>query len=251
MGDDVYDDPEVADALFGEGAEGEAFFYDSLFQSHDLQLGCNILELACGTGRVARRLTELGWQLTALDSSPVMLRPLKKVSEKNLHTICADMRNFQLPVAASAAYCNGGSFGLLYEEGDRKAHLKAVCKNLNPHGYYFMDVSLIDKGTRPFDYSEVDLTIQFGEGKIRASKGRVEVYDGMGALLKNLKWETPPLEFNISEFEQLVRSTGRFKIQCVYPQCEETDSGYPVFMADVTQKKLSTGRVVVALKKTL
>ena len=49
----------------------EAAYLDSLLRKHGIP-GTDILELGCGTGRHARRLTELGYQVVGLERSPQM-----------------------------------------------------------------------------------------------------------------------------------------------------------------------------------
>ena len=57
--DTIYDHPLYYDILFGWDRDAEAGFYTSLFATYGVVPGDRVLELACGTGQIARRLARL------------------------------------------------------------------------------------------------------------------------------------------------------------------------------------------------
>ena len=76
---------------------GEIDFYHAFArqaQAHEEA----VLEVACGTGRVAIRLAQAGAQVTGLDHSPAMLEVAqsKSAGMANIHWVQADMRDFDL-----------------------------------------------------------------------------------------------------------------------------------------------------------
>lgn len=74
-----------------------------------------ILELACGTGRHAFELKKFGYEITAMDRSPDMLRVARRrLGENGTTFISADMRDLQLLCREfDAAVCLFDSIGYL------------------------------------------------------------------------------------------------------------------------------------------
>lgn len=70
----------------------------------ELPSGVQLLDLCCGTGFLARRLTERGYYVTGVDGSAEMLRYAREnASEADF--VLADAREFSLPPVYSAATC--------------------------------------------------------------------------------------------------------------------------------------------------
>ncbi len=69
----IYDYPVYYDILFGWDRSKEAGLYHAAFERSGVRAGARILEVACGTGQVARRLARRGWRVTGLDLKPGML----------------------------------------------------------------------------------------------------------------------------------------------------------------------------------
>ena len=57
------------------------------------------LDLACGTGRNAVWLAEAGWDVTAVDSSPVAI---ERVKEKGVRVVLADLEAHEFAIAPGA-----------------------------------------------------------------------------------------------------------------------------------------------------
>ena len=57
-----------------------------------LPLGCSVLELGCGTGRLTRHLLDRGHAVTAVDNSADMLRHLPEAANK----VCCDIERLEL-----------------------------------------------------------------------------------------------------------------------------------------------------------
>jgi ubiquinone/menaquinone biosynthesis C-methylase UbiE len=55
-----------------------------------------ILDLCCGTGQMARKLTALGYRVTGIDGSPEMLSYARE-NAPGVELLQADARSFQLP----------------------------------------------------------------------------------------------------------------------------------------------------------
>ena len=86
----IYNHPDLYDACTSHKVD------DIPFYEHWAQVtGGTVLELACGTGRLARPLLKTGFDYTGLDLSPVFIRHCKAVYP-NGQFFNGDMRNFCL-----------------------------------------------------------------------------------------------------------------------------------------------------------
>jgi ubiquinone/menaquinone biosynthesis C-methylase UbiE len=96
--------------------------------------GVSILELACGTGRVAIRLAREGAGIVGLELSQKMLDMAlrKSVGLENPRWIRGDMRSFQLDEAFGLVIIPGHSFQHLNTPEEQLACLGCVKRHLTP-----------------------------------------------------------------------------------------------------------------------
>jgi SAM-dependent methyltransferase len=87
---------------------GELNFYQALIAQADSK-NMDVLEIACGTGRIASRLAREGVNVTGLDLSPELLAiaRAKSAGVQYIHWVQGDMRTFEI----------GGNFGLIIMPG--------------------------------------------------------------------------------------------------------------------------------------
>ena len=95
-----------------------------------------VLELACGTGRIAIRLVQSGVSVVGLDRSPEMLAVAMRKSTHNkyVHWIEADMRDFELDQRFDLVIIPDHSFHNLNSADDQYACLNCVRDHLVPGG---------------------------------------------------------------------------------------------------------------------
>jgi ubiquinone/menaquinone biosynthesis C-methylase UbiE len=115
---------------------GELDFYRSLV---DQVVNANrgaILEIACGTGRVAIRLAQSGANVVGLDHSPEMLEVArqKSIDLQTMRWIEADMRSFELAETFGLVIIPGHAFQNLNTPEDQAACLVCIKRHLNPGG---------------------------------------------------------------------------------------------------------------------
>ena len=119
----------------------EALFADSLIQKY-----CpgaeRVLDLCCGTGEHAIKMTELGYQVTGVDLSKDMLAIAGEKAEKaglSIDFICGDVHNLKVSGKFRAAYCLG--YTLLYMTTHQKAidFFNAVNRILEADGIFIVD----------------------------------------------------------------------------------------------------------------
>jgi ubiquinone/menaquinone biosynthesis C-methylase UbiE len=114
---------------------GEIDFYRSLAKESSTK-GRPVLEIACGTGRVAIRLAQSDIQVVGLDVSPAMLDVARANSREttNIQWVEMDMRNFELGESFGLILIPGHAFQNLNEQGDQVACLESIGRHLHPEG---------------------------------------------------------------------------------------------------------------------
>ncbi len=140
-------------------SEYDSYFADSALMRLDLQLlrsllpaadnlhRCVIADLGCGTGRVARELLPLGYELINVDLSPAMLREVaaKIPTEYHSRSRClsanlVDIASVLEPASLDWAVCLFSSLGMIRGRAFRRQFLSGVRQVLKPDGKFFMHV---------------------------------------------------------------------------------------------------------------
>jgi ubiquinone/menaquinone biosynthesis C-methylase UbiE len=98
--------------------------------------GGSILELACGTGRVALRLAEAGFDVVGLDHSPFMLEiaERKSVGFSNIRWVQGDMRTFNLDQTFALIIIPGHAFQNLNTTEEQVSCLRSIHRHLSSGG---------------------------------------------------------------------------------------------------------------------
>jgi SAM-dependent methyltransferase len=110
----------------------------------DLQPGNSLLDLACGQGRHAVRLAQLGYRVTALDLNADYLEEARAQAEQagiELETVHADMREIPFAGRFDAVLTFFTVYGYLESEEEDFKVLQAVERALKPGGRFLLDVS--------------------------------------------------------------------------------------------------------------
>ena len=125
---ELYDASEV-------GWPGELDFYRELAAGATTH-GEGVLEVACGTGRLAIPLAQDGARVTGLDHSPHMLRVAREKSREvpNVRWAEADMRSFALGEAFGLILIPAHSFQSMVTPDDQVACLGCVWRHLTLGG---------------------------------------------------------------------------------------------------------------------
>jgi SAM-dependent methyltransferase len=133
-----YADPLLYDAE-NPSFEPQGPFYLALAQ----RLGGPVLELGCGTGRLAIPLARHGVEMTGLDVHPGMLaRARLKAAELPIRWIEADARHFQMTTRFNLIVAAAGVFQHFLERADLEAMLARVRAHLAPGGCFAFDLYL-------------------------------------------------------------------------------------------------------------
>jgi ubiquinone/menaquinone biosynthesis C-methylase UbiE len=132
----------------------EARFYDKIWGRHDYDTDVkflagvfrkyhcrSVIDIGCGTGNHALRLSKLGYQVTGVDVSPTMLKIAKeKDKEGKIRFIRGDMKKMEKVIPKSqrfdAAICLGQVFSHLMTNKDVQAFLSRLHKILSQNGLF-------------------------------------------------------------------------------------------------------------------
>jgi SAM-dependent methyltransferase len=138
------------------GYSVEAEFYDYCWSSfvediefYKKRLGRpgHVLDLMCGTGRVALALARAGWEVDGVDQSPEMLRIarskcgiLPRGARDRVRFHRADLTGFRLPGRYDAALIAANSFPLILNRRDRIRALNNVRHHLKDPGKLIIQI---------------------------------------------------------------------------------------------------------------
>jgi SAM-dependent methyltransferase len=140
-----------------------------------------VLDLGCGTGRVALHLARRGHQVVGLDVDPELIAVLEQRAEGlPLETVHADARDFHLGAEVALVLAPMQTLQLLDDAGDRLACLRCVSAHLPPGGLFaaaiLEEMPEPDDSPPPLpDVREVDGWI-YSSLAVEAAVGSGEIY---------------------------------------------------------------------------
>ena len=160
-----------------------AKYYDVMRQYRDYDRECNfvdnlikrnapgtkkVLDICCGTGEHAIRMSRLGYEVTGVDQSQDMLEIAEdkaKALGPSINFICKDIFSFDVNRKFETAYCLGYTFLYMITDFEVKTFLRVVRDSLTPGGLFIVDfingVSLAkDFDKDEFTYHHEDTTIR-------------------------------------------------------------------------------------------
>jgi SAM-dependent methyltransferase len=161
----IYHDGRHYDRLF-PGADPRGVSKDLSFwrwQARDY--GGPVLELGCGTGRVAIPLAEEGFKVTGIDIAGGMLQEAQRkasVAKVGVTWANADMRDFDLNDEFSLIILPNNTICHLLTRTDIESCLASARKHLAPKGKFVIDVFvpkmelLVDQPEAKFPFGEYD-----------------------------------------------------------------------------------------------
>ncbi len=125
--------------LYKERDFGEAkVFMDNLTHYLNLPENATILDLACGKGRHAIYLNELGYQVTGVDLSENSIAEASKNASESLQFKVHDMRE-KTGQQFDAIFNLFTSFGYFDDEKDNFKTLKTIQESLTEYGFAVID----------------------------------------------------------------------------------------------------------------
>jgi SAM-dependent methyltransferase len=137
-------------AAAGADVHGEASFCQAL-----LPPPARVLDAGCGTGRVAMRLTELGYDCVGVDADPEMLAEARRTAP-DLAWVLADLATLDLPERGFDLVVAAGNVVPLVAEGSEAAAVAAMAAHLRDGGLLTAGFGLAPSHL-PLDHAPVSL----------------------------------------------------------------------------------------------
>ena len=135
IGTEEYDDPVRYDAEYG-GIDDDGAFFLWLAET----CGPRVLDLGCGTGRLAIPLARRGKEVTGIDRSPQMLAYARsRAGHLAIRWVEGDFRNFDLGQEFDLIIACGHAFQALLTEADQRTFLRCVRRHLAADGRVAFD----------------------------------------------------------------------------------------------------------------
>lgn len=186
-------------------------FLTALFSEINPPNGARILDLACGKGRHALFLHQLGFDVTGIDLSSASIAAAKKHETKGLRFLTGDMRHGLPHVSFDLVINLFTSFGYFDSISDNQAVLKAAYRMLNPSGCLIIDYlnsHFVRKNLIPYERVKrhsIEFTI---ERKIEDQK----IFKTINFEAQNQKhrFREQVAAFDLNDFERLLTSAGFF-----------------------------------------
>lgn len=116
---------------------------EEFYRGQARQAGAAVLELACGTGRLAIPLAQSGFDVTGVDLSPEMLalaRRKTRASGCAVEWIEANIRRFDTGRRYALIFIAHNSFAHVITRSDVEGTLASVCRHMTPAGRFIVDV---------------------------------------------------------------------------------------------------------------
>jgi SAM-dependent methyltransferase len=172
------------------GHQEARIFMDKLTAFLKLPSRSEILDLACGKGRHARYLNQLGFDVTGVDLSPESIAYAKRYENLTLHFEEHDMC-LPYPKKFDAVFNLFTSFGYFESEEDNLRTIKSIREELKPDGFGiidFMNVEYVKSNMVPEDSKSID-GIDF----------KIERYIDKGYVFKNISFDHQDKEYFFTE----------------------------------------------------
>lgn len=183
-----YDLPVYYDVSFSHEMSEELAFLKAVINNYCKSSRPELLEPACGTGRLLVPLARAGFDCTGFDLNEYALDYLRTKLKRNhikANIYKSDMANFTATGRKfDAAFCTVDTFRHLLTEKQAEQHLYAVSKSLKKNGIYVLGLHLIPTGGR-IRHSIIRWTNR---------RGRLTVKTSMTMLATNKKKRTETLK---------------------------------------------------------
>ena len=150
---DWYDTPLYYDIVFDADTPKEASFLLAMLARHGRlkrrkgDPPIDVLEPACGSGRLVAELAARGARVTGFDRSRAMLDfAAERLAARGVRAELAEaaLEDFRVPGRFDLAHCLVSTFKYLQDEASARSHLACVARALRAGGVYVLGFHLTD-----------------------------------------------------------------------------------------------------------
>ena len=113
----------------------------NIFKEYKIDKDAQVLDLGCGTGKMARKLAREGYQVTAVDNSMDMLEIAASEEDDHILYVLQDMVSLELPQQVDAAVSICDCMNYILEEEDLKEAFRRVREFLKEDGVFVFDMN--------------------------------------------------------------------------------------------------------------
>ena len=113
----------------------------NIFKEYKIDKDTQVLDLGCGTGKMARKLAREGYQVTAVDNSMDMLEIAASEEDDHILYVLQDMVSLELPQQVDAAVSICDCMNYILEEEDLKEAFRRVREFLKEDGVFVFDMN--------------------------------------------------------------------------------------------------------------
>lgn len=135
----------------------------NIFKEYKIDKDTQVLDLGCGTGKMARKLAREGYQVTAVDNSMDMLEIAASEEDDHILYVLQDMVSLELPQQVDAAVSICDCMNYILEEEDLKEAFRRVREFLKEDGVFVFDMN------SHYKYKEILASNTFAEDREDAS----------------------------------------------------------------------------------
>ena len=196
----------------------------------ELPAGAHILDLGCGTGRIAALLLERGYDVTGIDNSAGMLA-LARQNAPRAHLVLADASDFTIPEPVDAAISTSDSLNHVTEPVELANAFACVRRALIPGAPFVFDLNTEDKYRRRWtgsfaivedDHACLVRPSYDQDAALASFDATIFVPDVGGASWIRKDFSIPERYFPESQIRELLIAAG-FSDITIYDWCRELD----------------------------
>lgn len=175
-----------------------------------LPRGARVLDLCCGMGRHALALAELGYRVTGVDLSRVLLEEAKKHDPADSVTwVRGDMRNVPLNGPFDAVVNLFTSFGYFAGDEENGAVLQEMGRLLRPGGRFLLDFlnpghvrrHLVPRSVRTVDGETIEEMREIRDGRVEKT---IVIRSGAGG---ERRYKESVKLYEKADFKRLMQGT--------------------------------------------
>jgi len=226
-----YETPKYYDIVFDDDTTIEADFLESVYERYVLSKGRQVLEPACGSGRLVAELADRGFQVCGYDVSKAMLTYARqRLNQRGLKAILKHMKFTDFSFGQrlfDMAHCLVSSFKHILTESEARLHLSLMADVLRPGGVYVLGLHLSEysyRGTtlerwevkREGCHIICNIRTWPPNRKTRTSRFRARLTVQELGQIKQLESNWVARTYGPRQLKSLISAEPRFEILCCY-----------------------------------